>query len=305
MSKVSQSRAVDLAMAVAVTMFLPLAYFILWPMLMRQMSPSPRGPTLVYQVDPDALPRGITVDMDLLGETVDQRINSGKKKLAEVRQGDDQQIEVAMLRPDEAEREKVEKLLKHTAILEFRILASKSKDTSLVHRATADPAIEEILDDQGQMLARWVRVKAAEAPTLQEYDDIALRTKKTGDRETTEALVVADKYNLSGAYLIGAQGNIDYRNRPELELRFNAKGGRLFSRLTGSHLPDKGSNQTYKLGIIVDNELYSAPLIVSIIYDRAQIVGSFSKQEIDDLVDMLDGGSLPARIRLVEKNKTP
>ena len=82
---------------------------------------------------------------------------------------------------------------------------------------------------------------------------------------------------------------------------FNTKGGSLFRELTGSHLPDKAADINYKLGVILNGELLSAPVIVSTIYNYAKIAGSFSKQEVNELVSTLNGGGLPARIRLVEK----
>lgn len=305
MSNPSQAKAIDLAFAAGVTIILPLVAFVVWPMISKQIASPPQGEVLVYEIDPDTLPGGMTIDMELLTKTLDRRINSDQRELAEVRLRDDGRIEVALLRKDGAERQEVEGLLARTATLEFRILANDQRDKTSIERAMADPLAMQITDDQGHLLARWVPVKPSEVENLQDYADIAQRTPNKGDREVTEVLVMGDSYNLTGAYLTGAKAGIDRRGRPELQLTFNTKGGRLFSQLTGSHLPDKQSNLTYKLAIIINNKLYSAPLIVSKIYDQAQIVGSFTKQEVNDLVEMLDGGGLPARIRLVEKKATP
>ena len=301
MSNPSQAKAIDLAFAAAVTLFLPVVAFVAWPMISQWIASPPEGEVLVYEIDPDDLPGGITVDMGQLAKTMNRRINLGEKILAEVRQRDDGQIEVVLLRRDDAERQKVENLLARTATLEFRILASDLCDKTLIKRAMADPPAMQIMDDQGRLLARWVPVKPSEVENLQDYADIVRRTQKKEDGEVTEVLVMGDPYDLTGAYLTGAKAGFDRRRRPELQLTFNTEGGRLFSQLTGSHLPDKQADLTYKLGIIINNELYSAPLIVSKIFDRAQIVSSFTKEEVNDLVEMLDGGGLPARIRLVEK----
>ena len=67
--------------------------------------------------------------------------------------------------------------------------------------------------------------------------------------------------------------------------------------MTGTHLPDKGLTEfTYKLGIVLDGELYSAPSIQSTIYDRGQITGNFTKAEVEKLVDVLNAGALPATL---------
>ena len=310
MSKPSQSKAkaIDLALAAAVTVFIPLVAFVLWPIISEQMTSPPQGAILVYEVDPDLPSRGAKIDMEQLVKTLDRRINSGEQKLAEVRLRDDGRIEVALLRRDDAERQYVEERLARTATLEFRILASDRRHQALIQRAMADPSAMQITDDQGKLLARWVPVKAGEVENLQAYADIVQRTRKEGQDEITEVLVPTDPYDLTGVYLRGAEAglvSLDHRGRHKLRLTFSTAGGRLFSQLTGSHLPDKQSDLTYKLGIIINNELYSAPVIVSKIYDLAEIAGSFSKQEINDLVEMLDGGGLPAPIRLVEKKSPP
>lgn len=302
MSVASQSRLFDLAVAAAVTVSLPLVAFVVWPWISRWTTSPPQGVVLVYRVDPRTLPKGATIDLRRLARAMERRVNSGEKELAEVRRSEDGRIEVALLHRDDAERRQAEDLLARTATLEFRILASSRCDQAVIERAEADPSASLVLDDQGRLLARWTPVKPSEIKGLQDYDDLVQRTVKEGDKEVIEVLVLKDPYDLTGVYLTGAKAGMDRRGRPELELTFNTKGGRLFRELTGNHLPNKKAGLTRKLGIIVNNQLYSAPLIVSKIFDRAQIAGSFTKEEVADLVDRLDGGGLPARIELVDKH---
>ena len=66
--------------------------------------------------------------------------------------------------------------------------------------------------------------------------------------------------------------------------------------MTSSHLPDIASGFTYKLGIVLDGQLYSAPSIQSTITNRGEITGSFTRQEVQDLVNVLNAGSLPAAL---------
>ena len=58
-----------------------------------------------------------------------------------------------------------------------------------------------------------------------------------------------------------------------MNFTFNSTGGQLFGELTGNHLPDKLTDFTYKLGIVLDGELYSAPSIQSTIFDHGEITG--------------------------------
>lgn len=300
-SKWRDSLWVDLTVAAAVTISVPLIAFLCWPVISGWMAPSPKGPVLVYEVDASLLPAGTTIDREQLAAVIDRCLNSGSTALAKVRPLEDGRVEVALMRDEEADVQEVERLLSHTATLEFRILANDWDDKALLDRAKADAAKAQVVDGDGKPLARWIPVKAGEESSIADYGDVVCRKKKAGQREMMEVLVVLDDEVLNGTHLKRVETNIDRRGRARLNLIFNTKGGQLCRKLTGSHLPPKGTNRNYKLGIIVDGELYSAPLIVSTIYDHAQIAGSFTKQEADDLAGRLNTGGLPARVRLVEK----
>jgi SecD/SecF fusion protein len=305
MDKHSQGRLVDLTIAGAVTVFVPVVAYVVWSCLSPWTTSAPQGMVLTYEVDPDPLLGTPTVDMEQLTNAVDRRVNSEPRKLAQVQQLDDRRIEVALLRQDDADTQRVEHLLARTATLEFRILANDWHNKSLIDRAMANPAKVQILDGKGKLLAWWVPVKAGEEASLADYTDIARRTKKEGKHEITEVLVVKDDYNITGVYLKRAEAGFDRLGRPRLSLIFKTKGAQLCQQLTGSHLPDKAADRNYKLGILVNGELYSAPLLVTTIFDRAQIGSSFTKQEVDELASMLNTGALPARIRLVTKKESP
>ena len=110
-------------------------------------------------------------------------------------------------------------------------------------------------------------------------------------------LLVPDNYNVTGAYLDQAPiRHQDQEGRPCVTFSFNDKGGQLFGQLTGSHLPDPASDFQYHLGIVLDGELCSAPSINSTIYESGEITGSFTQEEVQELVNVLNAGSLPAAL---------
>jgi SecD/SecF fusion protein len=111
--------------------------------------------------------------------------------------------------------------------------------------------------------------------------------------------VVADPYNVTGKHLTQAMAAADNEGRPYLEFTFDDAGGQLFAKLTAEHLPDKKFGSPYHLGIILDGQLQSAPSIQSVISDRGEITGVFTKQDVSDMADTLNAGSLPMRLRLV------
>ena len=81
-----------------------------------------------------------------------------------------------------------------------------------------------MLDDAGKRLAWWVPVKAGEEKKFGD-PDIARRTKKQDNHEVMEVLVVADPYNVTGAYLTKAEVQPDHDGRPCIVFTLNDAGG--------------------------------------------------------------------------------
>jgi SecD/SecF fusion protein len=254
------------------------------------------GVILVYEVDQSKKTPGETVDMDKLVAAVAKRVNPGGQKEVTIRKYGTEEIEIIIPEVDEVEVQRIERIISTTGNLEFRILANQRNDKELIERALADPSSQKILDSQRNLLAWWVPVKEGEERSFAGYSEIARRTRKVGQREITEILVEKDIYNVTGGYLTRAEVGTDQKGQPCVNFMFNNAGGQLFGELTGSHLPESVSGFTYKLGIILDGQLYSAPSIQSRISDRGEITGSFTRQEVQDLVNVLNAGSLPAAL---------
>ena len=258
----------------------------------RQPAP---GKVLVYEI---ASAQGVisTADRENLLKVVDRRLNAGMEKLARVRSLEDGRFEVALLHRSDTDTVRAERLLARQGSLEFRILASDRQDKAVVEQAKKAPSKTEVYDPAGKRLAWWVPVKAGEQKSFDGDSDIVRRTRVQGNREIAEILVVTDSYNVSGAYLAQAMAGAD-GEQPCINFTFNDAGGQLFLKLTGSHLPNLDFR--YRLGIILDGELYSAPRLNSAISGKGKISGAFTREQVQDLADVLNGGSLPLRIRLV------
>lgn len=257
------------------------------------------GVILVYEVDqakkadPNrALNSG---EMDKLVAAVARRVNPGGQKEVTIRKYGTEQIEIIIPEVDEAGVQRIERIISRAGNLEFRILANDRHDKAIIEQALANPSKIRVENSQGEVLAQWVPVKESEAKKLV-YPEIARRTRKIGDREVTEILVDNDIYNVTGAYLTSASGGTDQTGQPCVNFTFNNTGGQLFSQFTSSHLPDEQTNFYYKLAIILDDEIYSAPRINSTISNRGVIEGNFTMEEVQDLVNVLNAGSLPAAL---------
>ncbi len=102
--------------------------------------------------------------------------------------------------------------------------------------------------------------------------------------------------SLTGKYLTDARVQIDRQyNEPYVSLTFNKKGARIFERITGENIEKR-------LAIVLDNNVYSAPVIRDrIAGGRAQITGQFTMEEAKDLAIVLRAGALPAPVKILEE----
>jgi preprotein translocase subunit SecD len=83
-------------------------------------------------------------------------------------------------------------------------------------------------------------------------------------------------------------------NEPYVLVTFDAKGAREFDRITGD-------NVKKRMAIVLDNTVYSAPVINERISGgRAQITGTFTTQEANDLAIVLRAGALPAPLKIIQ-----
>ncbi len=83
-------------------------------------------------------------------------------------------------------------------------------------------------------------------------------------------------------------------NQPYVSIDFNARGARLFDQITAE-------NVGKRLAIVLDNNVYSAPVIKERISGgRAQISGSFTTEEASDLAIVLRAGALPAPVKIIQ-----
>jgi preprotein translocase subunit SecD len=101
---------------------------------------------------------------------------------------------------------------------------------------------------------------------------------------------------LTGEYLTNAEVRIDTQyNRPYVSLSFDDRGGKIFERITGE-------NVKKRLAIVLDDNVYSAPVIQDRISGgNAVIEGQFTMEEAKDLAVVLRAGSLPAPVQILEE----
>ncbi len=118
---------------------------------------------------------------------------------------------------------------------------------------------------------------------------------------------VLRKAEMTGDALDRAAVEMDpMTGRVHISLSFKAAGTIEFAKLTKDYAPrgarNKNSEVGRRLAIVLDDNLYSAPVINSEIPNgKAIIEGSFSWSEASVLRNILNAGSLPAPMKILEK----
>lgn len=170
-------------------------------------------------------------------------------------------------------------------------VAAALANKELVTR-TIKPSHVQKLVILGELLARWVPVGKDEVGKLRVVPTEMVSRPNAGGG--FDVLVLLDVQNVEGKYLNAVAAGSDPRHR-SVDFEFGAEGARRFSMLTGNNEP-KGS-LVRKLGILLDNELLTAPQLRSRISNRGQITGDYSKADVEWIVGVLDSGSLPAPLK--------
>ncbi|MDY0167300.1 MAG: protein translocase subunit SecD [Thermoguttaceae bacterium] len=253
------------------------------------------GVILVYEVDQDKKGEE-AVEMDKLVAAVSRRVNPGGQKEVTVRTFGTEQIEIIVPEADEAELRRLKDILQRIGTLEFRIVGNDRDHNALFKMADdAGPDARMLTDPDGNRLAWWVPVHESAVQEFAQGAGLKRRVRTVRGEEVLEVLVISDPFNVTGGFLRRAQPDVDQRGRPSVRFLFDSRGGRRFGRLTGNNVPDP-SGFARRLGIILDGYLYSAPNIKSAIFDQGVIEGSFTRQDVEALVSVLQAGSLPTAL---------
>jgi len=108
--------------------------------------------------------------------------------------------------------------------------------------------------------------------------------------------LLKEKTLMTGEFIKDARVALDSQfHEPYVALEFTDIGAKLFEQITAA-------NVKKRLAIILDNNVYSAPVIQErIAGGRAQITGRFTTEEAKDLAVVLRSGALPAPVKILEQ----
>ena len=184
--------------------------------------------------------------------------------------------------PGVKEPKRAKDLIKETALLEFKML---DEDNQMKMDFPARIPKEK----EAEVLAQF-QAKVPEGDQILFEHQV---DKDTG-REFRTPYLVKKRVMLTGDVLSDARVSIGEFNDPYVSIMFDGKGGREFERITGENIKKR-------MAVVLDNTIYSAPVIQDRISGgRAQITGTFSTQEANDLAIVLRAGALPAPLKIIQ-----
>ncbi len=211
-------------------------------------------------------------------ETIRNRIDQfGVTEPLIQKQGENQ---ILVQLPGVKEPQRAIALIGKTALLEFKLL----DEDHPIARLLPDRVNS---DQEDKMIAEY------KTPPENQILFERLVDQETGLTEKRPYLVRREAA-LTGDLLSDARVSIGEFNDPYVSITFDPVGARLFEKITGE-------NVKKRLAIILDNTVYSAPVIQEKISGgRAQITGSYTTEQANDLAIILRAGALPAPVTIVQ-----
>ena len=244
------------------------------------------------------------------------------------RQGDNR---IIIELPGVQDVQRAKDLVGQTALLEFQLLEPSEDRTRLIQRIDQALAPEEEEEEEEEDLLLSSTPESAPLSSMLNLagEDLTVsgrdlqRVKNLLNTPEAQELIPADVEFIFSSKPAGAEGNefyflylvgkkpemtghmiqdafvsigqvVEYMGQPIVNFSTTDEGVRLFSRITGSHIGER-------MAIVLDESVYSAPVIQSKISEgRGIITGSGTQEEAKDLAIVLRAGALPAEVEIIE-----
>lgn len=205
------------------------------------------------------------------------------------------QVEISLPGAEGKDVDLAKRVIPATGLLEFRVLAKPGTDDERIAAALdageAEGEQADVPGDKSQgPTTRWA---AYDPQDVVLSSDSVTRETQAGQ---PEVLVLLDKWDLTGAHLQSVSPGADPAGNPCLYGTLTSLGTQRMQALSGENLP-QDSGEVRRLGILLDNQLLTAPTIQSRIGSRFQITGNFSDWDVRLLMAVLSSGQLPVKLR--------
>ena len=269
---------------------------------------------------PNALQFGLTTEYraELREKTIDQSIEVIRNRIDEfgvaeptiASQGLDR---IVVELPGLSDVDRAKALIGRTAKLEFKIVDEETMNSKNAAQIVAEIEKEKSLKIPGipgneavtMKFSEYVAaVNAAAKGKIPATSEIAFQRMEgpTGATIGYEPYILISRADVTGDDLSDARVSFNQErgtNQPVVSFSLNPKGAATFGRLTGDNLRKR-------LAIVLDNVVYSAPVIQAQISEHGQITlgrGNMDQmmKEAKDLSIVLRAGALPAQLEFQEQ----
>jgi preprotein translocase subunit SecD len=226
------------------------------------------GTELEFELTKQAVAAVRKRGMDQVLEVLRRRIEDPVKGVQDsvvTRQGDDRVL--VQIPGGSVDRERAREMLRVTGFLEFKIVRESEQTEDLLRAKHKDGLPPDTM--------------------------IVTERDKETDR-VLQAYLLPVQPAVTGDKLSDARVDFDRQGRPVVAFAFDDEGAKTFGELTGASIGQR-------LAIVLDQRVYSAPVVRSRIMGRGQIEGRFTPQEAADLAVVLRSGSLPIPVQIEEE----
>ncbi len=201
----------------------------------------------------------------------------------------------------------LQRLLKGTGVLEFRILAERGRDDP----AKFDPYINWLKEHgprpkPGEDQFQWFEIEDPKdflrlTDLQRDFENSkhalpgGIVVERFGDKfyvlsHIAEGYTLVHKAGSTEWRLVGAQPSLDENGRQAMSFTLDERGGSRFYALTTA-------NVKRQLAIFLDDRCISHANIHTPIRTHGQITGSFSRKEVEEMSRKLNAGSLPKKLK--------
>lgn len=142
---------------------------------------------------------------------------------------------------------------------------------------------------------RNARISVISESEASSYGDVILPFVDFASGESNDKILLKEIPILDGSMITDARVAYDERGQPVISFSLNAIGAKIFGDFSGA-------NVGKRMAVVLDNKVYSAPVIRERIGGGSgQISGSFSAEEAKNIAIALRSGALSAPLELLEK----
>ena len=276
------------------------------------------GSILVYSVSPiDAEQTSIDSEqMNDLKNALSRRINpSGVREISIQELGANTEIRITIPEADEAEVERLERVINNAGQLKFRILAisgSKYPEEEILVNRAQNPDFADAwnialsADEQtGGVVkgATWIPVDPAQEDSVggrnltrpSQAKEVKGQAKPNFD---VLVLELDEAYNVAGSHMAQVNDSFGAMGKPEIVFEMNPLGAERMRNLTTEF-------ESRQLGVVMNDRLHSAPNINEPIGKNGSInfgenlsADDFERiqKDVNDLVAVMRAGVLPAKL---------